>query len=204
MVTNKVYVNNRGIGREESLKEIDRFSDYLDLSRKSRLHLQLLMEELLGMVSQIGGDFDAEFWAEHDGKTCRLCLEAEIDKMNLEKRETFISVSSAGKNAAVTGVMDKIKNIVELYWLGYMEAAKTVSGIDYIGYNDTALSSMDTTRTVMNWSLSQYRTEVEKHKNSENISEWDELEKSIIANLADDVSVGVRGETVEFVITKDI
>ena len=31
---------------------------------------------------------------------------------------------------------------------------------------------------------------------------WDELEKSVIANLADDVSVGIVGATVEMTVTK--
>ncbi len=31
---------------------------------------------------------------------------------------------------------------------------------------------------------------------------WDELEKSVIANLADDVSVGIVGTTVEMTVTK--
>ena len=34
------------------------------------------------------------------------------------------------------------------------------------------------------------------------LEDWDELEKSIIANLADDVTVGINGDNVEMVITK--
>ena len=32
---------------------------------------------------------------------------------------------------------------------------------------------------------------------------WDELEKSIVGKLADDVVVGVKGDRIELVITKD-
>ncbi|MEE3451444.1 MAG: hypothetical protein VZR27_12260 [Acutalibacteraceae bacterium] len=39
---------------------------------------------MLVMVAEIAGDFDAEFWAEHEGKTYRLCLEAEISRMSFE------------------------------------------------------------------------------------------------------------------------
>ena len=63
MITNKISVNNKGVGRDEVFSEIERFSDYLGLSEKNSLHIRLLTEETLGMVAQIGGDFDAEFWA---------------------------------------------------------------------------------------------------------------------------------------------
>ena len=93
MITNKVYVNNKGVGRIDALKETEHMCDYLKLGvgridalketehmcdylklpRKSRLHIRLLTEELLSMAAQIGGDFDAELWAEHEGNTCRIC-----------------------------------------------------------------------------------------------------------------------------------
>ena len=121
MITNKVYVNNKGVGRIDALKETEHVCDYLKLPRKSRLHIRLLTEEMLGMVSEIAGDFDAEFWVEHESKFCRLCLEAEITKMSSEKRNSLIEVSTSGKNAAAKGIMGKLKEIVELYWLGYKD-----------------------------------------------------------------------------------
>ena len=48
------------------------------------------------------------------------------------------------------------------------------------------------------WTLSRY-----KDAQRDNEEPWDELEKSIIANLADDVTVAVKGNNVEIVITKD-
>ena len=32
--------------------------------------------------------------------------------------------------------------------------------------------------------------------------DWDELEKSVVANLADDVRIGIAGQDVEMVISK--
>ena len=43
---------------------------------------------------------------------------------------------------------------------------------------------------------------VKKTTQKENKEAWDELEKSIIANLADDVLVGVRKDKVEILIIK--
>ena len=202
MKTDRIYVDSSGAGREDALSEMERFADYLELSKKSRLHLRLLTEELLGMVSEIGGGFSAGFWAENDGKKCLICLEAEVNKMSTEKREALISVSTSGKNAAVKGVMGKLKNLMELYWLGYKETVEGSTGIDFTGYTGIAMSSMSAPRTSMNWRLSDYRDELERQKDNERIEAWDELEKSIVANIADDISVGIKGENVRFVITK--
>ena len=48
------------------------------------------------------------------------------------------------------------------------------------------------------WTLANYRQNVSKEKDEE----WDELEKSIIANIADDVQVGLQGSKVEITVKK--
>ena len=52
------------------------------------------------------------------------------------------------------------------------------------------------------WSLSHYRSNVED--NSKAGEERDELEKSIIAKLSDEVKVGIRSENAEVIIEKYI
>ena len=47
------------------------------------------------------------------------------------------------------------------------------------------------------WSLNRYKNAAE-----ENGEEWDELEASIIANLADDVIVGIKGSKVDITVKK--
>ena len=49
------------------------------------------------------------------------------------------------------------------------------------------------------WSLDQYRNTVKKENKSE---DWDELEKSVLASVADDVIVGVKGRQADIVIVK--
>ncbi len=119
MITNKISVNNKGVGRDEVFIEIERFSDYLGLSEKNNLHIRLLTEETLGMVAQIGGDFDAEFWAESEDGKVQLCLSAKLCTMNSQKREKLLKASTSGKNAAAESFTGKIKNAVEIIWLGY-------------------------------------------------------------------------------------
>jgi hypothetical protein len=49
------------------------------------------------------------------------------------------------------------------------------------------------------WSLEQYRNDAKSKKESE---AWDELEKSVIASVADDVIVGVKGKRADIIVTK--
>ena len=203
MITNKVYVNNKGVGRDEALNETERLSDYLQLSRKSRLHICLLTEEMLGMVSQIDGDFDAEFWAEHEEGTCRLCLEAEITKMSAEKKNALIKVSSSGKNAEAKGFMGKLKSILETIIYDSDDSSDfeqdSSSPYSYYAYFPTNLHNRH--GLVIQFQTSELKS---GNRKAEVKEEWDELEKSIVVNIADDVSVGVKGETVMLVITKQL
>lgn len=50
------------------------------------------------------------------------------------------------------------------------------------------------------WSLRSYRENLPDKKSA--AEEWDELEKSIIATLADDVKVWLKSNTTEVVIEK--
>jgi hypothetical protein len=54
------------------------------------------------------------------------------------------------------------------------------------------------------WSMALYKEDVQNHiSENEKASEaWDELEKSIVANIADDVKVKIIGNDVEMIIIK--
>ena len=48
--------------------------------------------------------------------------------------------------------------------------------------------------------MNRYRDAVREGRAPQ--EDWDELEKSIVANIADDVKIGIAGQDVEMVITK--
>jgi hypothetical protein len=49
----------------------------------------------------------------------------------------------------------------------------------------------------------QYRESLENETaKTEKSEEWDELEKSVIANMADDVTVSVTGRKVDIIVKK--
>ena len=52
------------------------------------------------------------------------------------------------------------------------------------------------------WTLEYYINQ-QRQRLPDNSGKWDELQKSIVAKLADDVIVGVRGKKVEIIIKKE-
>ena len=48
------------------------------------------------------------------------------------------------------------------------------------------------------WTLENYKNQAKKAKEEA----WDELEKSVIASIADDVIVGVKGKRADIIVIK--
>ena len=205
MTTDKIMVYSNGTGTEKAMDEAGRFAKYNDLGDEESLYLTLLAEEMLGMVKGITGNFEGYFWLEKEDDEYRLKLRADayIDK---EKKKKLIALSGSGKNETTVGIMDMIKSVL----LGGLEKYEDVGTLqnEYddgtVMYGSLGMRGMDDLdATGFEWSLLQYRSMVEKEKEKEkSLEAWDELEKSIVANIADDVKVGVRGDVVEVTIIK--
>ena len=108
MQTDRIRVASDGSGREQALREAEKFAQYVGLGPKEGLRLRLLTEETLGMVTAITQQFDADFWIESTaGRLCRLHLKAKTD-MNYTKKKELVSVSSSGKNEAGDAAPEEI------------------------------------------------------------------------------------------------
>ena len=187
------------------LSEVEKVTTYNGLEDKKALRLRLLAEELCGMLPGLIENFNGEFWAENDGDDYELHVELKADDMNIDLRDELISVSKSGQNAAAKGVMGKIRAVAETMLLAASDPtlqALPVGGFyDYHGYN-MGFGYIDPTIAIetgyiYSWSLFNYKTAVEEKED-----EYAELERSIVAKLADDIIVGVRGKNVEIVVKK--
>ena len=207
MQTDKIRVNSNGEGASLVMDEVERFCEYMELDRKSAMRMRLLTEETIGMVNAITGEFEADFWLEGEkNKVCRLNLMAE-PRMNLAKKKELIDASSDKKNSAYKGFMGKIREMLEEGIYAADETGESVADMP-IMYHTMGVCDAETAAAnayIYQWSLAKYRAGIGAVKGSDgNATEaWDELEKSIVANIADDVRVGVRGDTVELVMEKD-
>ena len=199
MITDKITISNSGAGINEALNLTEDFAAKLKLERKQSFHLRLLAEEMFSMVKTIAEDFSAKFWIQEENHDCELHIEAKSE-LDYQKRKELLSVSTHGKNIAHRGIMDKIREIIEagLHSFGesYDLQADYGTGMFHYGTLDAGMAE-----TIYAWSLQKYKSDVEANQ-SDALEEWDELEKSIIANIADDVKVGIHKDNIELIVQK--
>ena len=196
MKSNVCKIENGTRDLEAILKESERVAEYNGLSHKQALQLRLLCEEIDGMLPNIVDDFEGELWIDFEDGVCKVNVSVQFPEVNADKKAELISIAKDQKNAAAVGIVGKIRNAIENFFLDEdMMTALTVSTRPYglaTGYSD----GVDYDYL---WRLEEYRKSVKKE---EQVEAWDELEKSVIASVADDVIVGVRGKRAEIVILK--
>ena len=189
MKTNTIKINQNEDNLNQILVETQKASELASFNNKQALRNCLIAEEFVGMLKELSTDFDGEFWIERENLSFSYVAQIRINEaMDLRTKRKFIEISSAKKNMT-KGIMGKIRDIVEN--LLYPENAM---------YSSTFVAYQLETAVLLNdqWTLNKY-----KDAERNNAEPWDELEKSIIANLADDVIVSVKGSKVEVVILKD-
>lgn len=206
MQTNRIKILTYEAGRESALHEAEKFAQYMEFDHKTALRVRLLVEETFAMVNAITEEFYADFWIE--GTRTGLCkIHLNISTiMDLEKKKGLISASRNKKNAAVKGLTGKIWEMIEdnLY-LKKQNPGDLPSSYYMLGLVDAPVApgaplQMDN----VVWTLDAYRQGVDeaKEKGEEAKEAWDELEKSILANLADDLIVAIRGDEAEITVVK--
>ena len=192
MKTDVIAISSDGNNMEAALEEIDKISAYKNLSPKNALSLRLLTEEMMAMMRAITGNVNGEFWVEdRDGVLYELHL-LVMTLVDDETRRQLLAASSSGKNEATRGFMGKIRYFFE-----------PASGVPMFGSGFTGV--IPQAQGTYSWSMEDYRDQLrqyqEKSQNKDQEA-WDELEKSVVAKVADDVKVSIRGRTVEMVIIK--
>ena len=200
------------VGNEENLIEraLELTGSYIyeaGLDGKKAIHINLLAEEVLCMVRAMVGEFSARFWLEDGEGEFRINVDAVAEVDRSKKRE-LLSVSSSGKNVANKGLMAKIGAFFSDCMDNYDQVMEYTSVADSFGYMYTAGSAAGTVTSPGTdmWMLSAYRSSVDRDRdtNDEAKDAWDELEKSVLANVADDVIVGVKDNHVTLTVVKKL
>ena len=208
MKTDKVIIDNTGLGIDQAFAEVEKYCAYHNITGRPALHLRLLAEETLGMVRGIAGDFQADFWledtvdsrAKKEKPVCEFHVEART-AMDSDKKEALLAVSSSGKNMAAKGIMGRVRDAFSNCLMNYGEAVEIQNemGIDVLNYESGFGMAQNPISCV--WSLNQYREQT-RQEHEKDDEAWDELEKSIVARLASEVLVGVRGNKAELIVYK--
>ncbi len=191
MKTDVIVVSSRGSKMDAALAQTEKVAVYKGLSHKNALHLRLLAEEMMSMMGSIAGEVEGKFWIEDEDDTYQLHLQVKTD-MDATQRKQLVSAASSGQNEAHKGIMGKLRAFFE-------------TDDDLPVFYDAGISPTGDVIGETAWSMRAYREEIErylheKRKGAEDA--WDELEKSVVAHVADDVKVSIKGRTVEMTIIK--
>lgn len=202
MKTDVIRIKGNGDGIERALTETEKAAVYCGLEKKQALRLRLLAEEMTGMLRTIVGDQgEYLYWIENDGPDFELHLSCDA-RVDRDTRKELLKSASSGHNEAAHGFMGMIKDVLiqmrssgePVYFARYGYMYEDICGFDAAApYSAAAVCDA--------WSLSAYRGEVEKRKQDE-LEKWDQLERSITANIADDIKIAIRGGSVEMVVEK--
>lgn len=203
VTSEKVRISNTGSGMEHALTVAEQTAGFMNISAKDRLRLRLLAEEMFSMVRTVAGNFSAHFWLEAEEKSCTLHLEAKSD-LDYSQQKELISVSTTGKNSAKLGIMDKIRGMIEagIYGIEESFAIQAKYGTGMMPYGAIGVPDDGMTDALYAWSMEKYKHDIEE-KRDDDPDSYDELEKSIIANVADDVKVGINKDRIEIIIVKN-
>ncbi len=178
---------------EAMLSEVDKVAAYKGLSPEGTLKLRLLAEEMMGLIRAVTGKKEGKFWIEDTDGIFELHLKVNT-LMDESRREQMLSVATSGENEATRSFLGWIASFFE------PAAAVPMFHSAPVGAAPQMYGSLD-------WSMEDYRAQLQEYReqNKEgSIEAWDQLEKSVLAHVADDVKVSIRGRVVELIILKKL
>lgn len=172
------------------MDQAEKVAVFQGLSTKGALHLRLLAEEMMSMMRAITGDVRGQFWIENEKDQFQLHLNVRT-QIDFLQREKLLSASSSGKNEYHQGFLGKLRAFFE-----------PIEGTPV--YFDSAVS---TAPHEIGWSMNAYQEQLGHMVNEKRegaVEAWDELEKSVIAHVADEVKISIHGCDVEMIVFKKI
>lgn len=191
MKSNIISVTDDIITLNSVLDEVEKVAAYNNLSNKQLIQLRLISEEAVGVVKGILGFVECNFFIESKDNSYKICITSDVAIDEITK-DRFIEISSNKTNEAYKGFTGFIRQAADTYMNN--PAAGT--------YDCTMPSYMQmmepTTTYDCFFTLSAYKTQL-----MEDAPMWDELEKSILANVADDIAIAARNNSLKMVILKN-
>ena len=191
MKSDIINVSSRKDRTDEVLDISERVSAYHRLSHKNAIYLRLLAEEMMSLMRAIAGDVNGKFWIETTGGNAFELHLLVRTKMDSEKRMQLLRTSTSGKNEAHRGFMGKLR--------AFFEPVEDMPLLYEAGADDLQMA--------VNWSMQAYQNQIRQYvkQNRQGAAEaWDELERSVVAHVADEVRVRIEGYDVELIVFKTV
>lgn len=196
-----IKVLGTGSRMDSVLQEAEKVTAYKGLTGKNALHLRLLTEEMTALMRSITGEREGRFWIEDDQEGLYSLHLDVVTRMNSVKREQLLSTATSGRNESARGLMGRIRDFFDQ--TADEDVARYASPMllpDAAEYSATPTLDWE-------WSLNRYVRKYEEMDDAARRAQgaeadWDELEKSVVAKVADDVKVSLQGSHVSLTILK--
>lgn len=204
MQTEKISIYAAGDGRDKALELTEKAGAFCGLDNKSTLRLRLLSEEIIELIRPFSSELKGDFWLETNDENVEIHLKTNIP-MDLQTRNELLSVATSGKNSAAKGLIGKIREMIARVTLPDDPETKAMTdqALGLMALGSQMGSSYGSTYS---WSMTAYAESVNNSTvfTDEAAEAMDALEKSIVANIADEVKVNIVDSNVEVVIYKAI
>ena len=200
MKSESIVISTNEGNIDKVLEVVEAFSK--DLDHKAGLRIRLLAEETMNLIRSITGEMDAEFFLERDEDQVRLHLNTNTI-MFAAKRKELMEISTSKENAAAKGFMGKIREVFELAMLPKDDRSARESRIGMMGLVDPTALSATSSET---WKMSNYKDSVDKMDQDTEFAQEarNELERSILGNIAKEVEISIIGDDVKMTIIYDL
>jgi hypothetical protein len=194
MRTDVITVSSNGKQMSAALEQVEKMASFKGLSSKGTLQLRLLTEEMMGMMRSITGEKEGQFWIEDEDGVYQLHLRMNTI-MDPAKREQLLGASTSGKNEAARGLMGRLRD--------FFEQGDNLGALPYF-----MSEADDPTAATMRWewSMNAYQNTLQGYMDQDQRAReaWDELEKSVVTHVADEIKVFIRGGQTEMTIIKKL
>ena len=204
MQTEKISIYAAGDGRDKALELTEKAGAFCGLDNKSTLRLRLLSEEIIELIRPFSSELKGDFWLETNDENVEIHLKTNIP-IDLQTRDELLSVATSGKNSAAKGLIGKIREMIARVTLPDDPETKAMTdqALGLMALGSQMGSSYGSTYS---WSMTAYAESINNSTvfTDEAAEAMDALEKSIVANIADEVKVNIVDSNVEVVIYKAI
>ena len=200
MKTDVIVVYSKGKRMNTALEQAEKVAAYKGLSPKNALQLRLLTEEVLGLMRAVTGETEGRFWIEDEDGEYQLHLQVKT-RLNSEEREQLLAVSSSGKNESAKGLMGRLADFFDWGSDGDLDSCYSPLLMP------EALEYSSSPPLDWEWSMMRYENALYNRVQMDDAAAkeaWDELEKSVVKHVADDIRVSIRNGVVEIIILKKL
>ncbi len=174
MVSDIIEIKNSGSGQDRALAETEKAAAWCELSPRETLRARLAAEEMMSMIRSVAGEVNALFRIECEDRNMTFFLTTSI-LMNAATRAELVSVSSSRENEAAKGFLGRLRDFFERAMI-----SGAGSFVFTENMNDEPMPSLD--------------------KPVQFESGWDHYERSILKNIAERITIGIRGNQVEMTV----